>query len=165
MHVFYFVRAELFHGIIVALIPIAYAYRDTSIQPYFLSGLRSYVEHPCIALLYRIPMGNFYCVLCPKHQHALSGNNLLQLSGLGTRGCLRQKKVSPMVASFYKGCQPCEKLFELLAYKKVCNPCGETGFYSPDVSGLSATHQPRFIWVRLYCIPLGNFNCVVFRET
>ncbi len=39
------------------------AYRAPSIQPYFLSGLRSYVEHRCIALLYRIPLWNFNCVI------------------------------------------------------------------------------------------------------
>ena len=35
---------------------------------FLLSGLRSYVEHRCIALLYRIPLGNFNCVLCSTHQ-------------------------------------------------------------------------------------------------
>ena len=69
---------------------------------------------------------------------------MLQLSGSGTRGRLRQKKVSQIIASFYKGCQPCEKLFELLAYKKVCNPCEENGIYS---------------------IQLGIFSQVVISET
>ncbi len=43
--------------------PDSEAYRNPSLQLYFLSGLRSYVEHRCIALLYLIPMGNFNCAI------------------------------------------------------------------------------------------------------
>ncbi len=52
----YFLCTKPYHAIGLLLFRVF-------IQPCFLSGLRSYVEHRCIALLYYIPLGNFNCVI------------------------------------------------------------------------------------------------------
>ncbi len=44
---------------------------------FYLSGLRSYDDHPCIALLYCIPMGIFDCVVDGETSAAIYLGNIV----------------------------------------------------------------------------------------
>ena len=72
IHPYFFVRAEEFHGI-----PEKIGISQNS----FLSKLYFISQHRCIALLYRIPLGNFNCVLCSTHQISSSRRDLISVAG------------------------------------------------------------------------------------